>query len=147
MFEFLSRKSTSVLAEKDREIGALNARIDNLASENAALKRQVDVIRIKPECDRTSCDWLRASANQVEGITKMVEQVQQSSTQLHGLIRDEQRLFQEGAMATHCEGTSVESLITSVAEMGGDSKTISSDIASLGQQIYGSSRISVGKNA
>jgi hypothetical protein len=134
MFGLFSSKSTLALAEKEAENARLMARIDTLEAELSTARRQQAAIRIEPDCDRGRCDWLRASADQVAGISKMVGEVQKSSATMHDLIDSEKRLFQEGAMASNCEGSSVETLIANVEEIGGDSKTIASDIALLGQQ-------------
>jgi len=134
MFGLFSSKSTLALAEKEAEIATLKAHIGALETELSTIRRQQAAIRIEPVCDRGRCDWLSASADQVAGITQMVGEVQKSSATMHDLIDSEKRLFQEGAMASNCEGSSVETLIANVEEIGGDSKTIASDIALLGLQ-------------
>ena len=80
------------------------------------------------------CDWLRAVASQIDGITVMVQAIQTSSSGLHGLIEEEKHIFQEGAMASGCEESSVSTLITQVEEMGRESNAIATDIEQLGAQ-------------
>lgn len=133
MFRLFSRASTLALAEKEAEASGLRARVRALEEENASLKQQTS-IRIEPECDRVRCDWLRASANQIGGITKMLGEVKKSTSGLRDLLNDEQRLFREGGMATSFGGSSIETLISNVEQMGGDSRTVAADITLLGQQ-------------
>ncbi len=119
------------------EMDTLQARIATLEADLAEARRAEQAAREAQNalCERLDrCDWIHALSGQIDGITTMVEAIQTSSAKLHGLISEEKRLFQEGAMASGCEESSVQTLITQVDEMGGESKAIASDIAQLGEQ-------------
>ena len=134
MFGFPSHASTSALAAKDGEISSLQARIHSLETDIASVRGREEAIRLEPKCDRARCDMLGAASSQLSGIAGMVDNVHASTAKLHELIKDEQRLFQEGDMASSAQESSVETLIASVKEIGGDSRTIASDISLLGKE-------------
>ena len=115
--------------------------VDNLRARVAALEADLETARQREVAAHASaagkleqCDWLRAVASQIDGITVMVQAIQNSSTGLHGLIEKEKHIFQEGSMASGCEESSVGSLITQVEEMGRESHVIATDIKQLGEQ-------------
>ena len=134
MFGFLANASTSALTAKDGEISSLQARIRSLEAEISSVRGRDEAIRREPKCDRSRCDMLAAAASQFSGIAGMLENVQASTGKLHALIKEEQGLFQEGDMASSAQESSVETLIASVEEIGGDSRTIASDISLLGKE-------------
>jgi len=118
-------------AASSRQVEAPQATLAALQGELAtARERQQDsqsaIAKLQEHCDR-----LQAVVDQADGIARQVAAIQNSSSRLHDLAREEKQIFQEGTMASSLQGTSVQTLIGQVAEMGMESNVIAGDIRQL----------------
>ena len=133
MFGFI--RSSKLADQAQAELSQLTARFQLLEAELSASSAREAALSSELQQKQGECANLRSSAAQIQSITPLIEMVQTSLGDFHQLMDDEKRLFQEGAMASSCEGSSVETLVSQVDQMGADSGTIASDIQQLMQQL------------
>ena len=127
---YANPESTSGPSEADR----LRTRIATLEAELAASRALEQAARASAADQMTSALCLRRVAGELTSVAKMAESLQGSSGALHQNIEAERRMFQEGAMASRCEQSSVETLIASVEQIGQETHVIAGNIQSFGKQ-------------
>ena len=127
---YANPSSTSGPSEVDR----LRARISVLETELAASRALEQAARTSAADQLESAHWLRRVAGELTSAARMAESLQDSSGALHENIEAERRMFQEGAMASRCEQSSVETLIASVEQIGQETHVIAGNIESFGMQ-------------
>lgn len=122
--------ATGPSSEADR----LLARIAALEVELATSRALEQAARASAADHLASAHWLRRVAGELVGVAGMAESLQGTSAALHENLKAERRMFQEGAMASRCEQSSVETLIASVEQIGQETRVIAGNIESFGQQ-------------
>lgn len=127
---YANPESTSGPSEADR----LRTRIVTLEAELAASRAREQAARASAADQMASALWLRRVAGELTSVARMAESLQGSSAALHESTEAERRMFQEGAMASRCEQSSVETLIASVEQIGQETHVIADNIKSFGQQ-------------
>lgn len=120
--------------ESTSEAARLRTRIAALEAELATSRQQEQAALASAAEHLASVHWLRKVAGELAGVARMAEGLQDSSAALHKRIEAERRMFQEGAMASRCEQSSVETLIASVEQIGQETHVIAGNIESFGQQ-------------
>jgi hypothetical protein len=120
------------------ELEQLRTRVMQLEAELASAREETAQAKARANgmenCNTAGCLMLKSLADQLGGLGEMTEAIQSSSTRLHELVSDEKRVYQEGAMASGCEESSVHDLIAQVEAMGEEAHLIASNIANLGTQ-------------
>jgi len=127
---YANPESTSGPSEADR----LRARIAALEAELAASRALEQAAQASVADQMASAHWSRRVAGELPSVARMAESLQGSAAALHENIEAERRMFQEGAMASRCEQSSVETLIASVEQIGQETHVIAGNIQSFGQQ-------------
>ncbi len=115
----------------------LQARLHELEAqltEERGGRQQALVANAELQARCSQCARLQSAVVQAKDITVLLQNVQASTDRLHTNIEEEKRAFQEGAMASGFEDSSIQMLITQVEAMGGEANTVASSIHDLNQQ-------------
>ena len=102
-------------ARARQQIEALQARLGSLEAqlaEERGGRQQTLVANAELQARCSQCARLQSAVVQAKDITVLLQNVQASTDRLHSNIEEEKRAFQEGAMASGFEDSSIQMLIS-----------------------------------